>query len=215
MQMKHDLEAFSRDIVTLIKTSGDTGGSGDKSQKSLRENGFSVPTHRAVVSPLASDWGQDIAASGDRKSEHLQFVEARVPSVPTATTKFREGLADGGEDRAPGNWHAILAELEQQSCPVWMPPDRWSHVLSDTENFLTCWGSTAHSLGWTALDFFGVHPAAPAARFDVMGLLLLTQGGMVAVLTADAATIRRPAGSLLTYRRSVTAGAVLLSRVQS
>ena len=28
--MKHDLEAFSREIVSLIRRSGDTGGSGDK-----------------------------------------------------------------------------------------------------------------------------------------------------------------------------------------
>ena len=30
MQMKHDLQAFSREIAALMKTSGDTGGSGDK-----------------------------------------------------------------------------------------------------------------------------------------------------------------------------------------
>jgi hypothetical protein len=95
-----------------------------------------------------------------------------------------------------------------------MSPDRWNHVLSDAENFMTRWGSAAHSLGWTALDLFGVHPAAPAARFDVMGLLLLTQGSAVVALTTGAAMIRRPSGAVLTYRRSGI-GAVLLSRMQS
>ena len=50
--MMHDLEAFFRDIVTLIKTSGDTGGSGDKLKKSLPHSDFFVPTRQAEVSPL-------------------------------------------------------------------------------------------------------------------------------------------------------------------
>lgn len=52
--MKHDLQAFSRDIVALMKMSGDIGGSGDTSDKSLRHNDFSVPTQEAVVSPKTS-----------------------------------------------------------------------------------------------------------------------------------------------------------------
>jgi hypothetical protein len=115
---------------------------------------------------------------------------------------------------APPEWHAILAELVRPECPEWITTDRWQHVLSDAESFLTRWGSAAHSLGWTALDLFGVHPLAPGARFDVVGLLLLTQGGTVVALTAGAATIRRRAGSVLTYRRSPTVGAVLLSELR-
>lgn len=212
--MKHDLEAFSREIVSLIKTSGDTGGSGDTSKKPLQSKDFSVPTRRAVVSPLVSDWGHRNTASGDRKGEHLQPFAGGVPNVPTATTKFRGCLTGDAKDRAPADWHAILAELERQSCPDWLSPDRWNHVLPDAESFLKCWGSAARLLGWTALDLFGVHPLAPSARFDVMGLLLLTQGGAVVALTADGATIRRSAGSVLTYRRCTTPGAVLLSELR-
>src|SRR4051794_23336988 len=93
MQMKHDLEAFSRDIVGLIKTSGDAGGSGDASKKSLKNRDNSVPTPRAAVSPLESDWGHPVAASGDRKSEPLQSLAGGVPSVPTATTNLQGGRA--------------------------------------------------------------------------------------------------------------------------
>jgi hypothetical protein len=50
--MKHDLDAFSREIVSLIKTSGDTGGSGDTSSKPLQTNNFPVPTRRVAVSPV-------------------------------------------------------------------------------------------------------------------------------------------------------------------
>jgi hypothetical protein len=52
-----------------------------------------------------------------------------------------------------------------------MSHERWDLLLGDAENFLTQWGSTASALGWVALDLYGVHPVAPAARFDVMGFL--------------------------------------------
>jgi hypothetical protein len=91
--MRHDLEAFSRDIVALIKTSGDTGGSGDKSKKSLQDNDFFVPSRPASVSPLNSDRGHSNSSSGDRKGESLQSVAESVPSVPTAVNLDRvQGL---------------------------------------------------------------------------------------------------------------------------
>jgi hypothetical protein len=211
--MKHDLDAFSREIVSLIKTSGDTGGSGDTSSKPLQTNNFPVPTRRVAVSPLVSDWGHGVAASGDRKSEHLQPVVERVPSVPTATTNLQGGRIGEAEDRTPAHWYAILAELERQECPEWIIIDRWQHVLSDAETFLTRWGSAAHSLGWTALDLFGVHPVAPAARFDVMGLILGLKGAAVLTLTDTTATMRRASGAVLTYRRSDQTGAILLSEL--
>jgi hypothetical protein len=108
----------------------------------------------------------------------------------------------------------FLAELERQNCPDWLPPDRWNEVLSDAEIFLSRWGSAAHSLGWTALDLFGVHPTAPAVRFDVMGLMLLTQGGAVVALTADAATVRRGSSAALSYQRPAQSGAVLISKAK-
>ena len=49
--MKHDLEAFSRDIVSLIKTSGDTGGSGDTIEKLLEEQGHFCPHSSAQLCP--------------------------------------------------------------------------------------------------------------------------------------------------------------------
>jgi len=77
------------------------------------------------------------------------------------------------------------------------------------------WGQTAHQLGWTAADLFGVHPVAPAARFDVMGLFPLLHGGAVIALTEDAATIRRQSGATLTYPRSDRTGAVCITQVKS
>ena len=114
---------------------------------------------------------------------------------------------------APAEWHAILAELERRSCPDWLPPDRWNSVLADAENFLTRWGAAAHSLGWTALDLFGVHSLAPGARVGWWGLLLLIRGGEVVVLTDSAATIRHLSNAVLTFKREHQSGRILLSEL--
>jgi hypothetical protein len=58
-----------------------------------------------------------------------------------------------------------------------------------------------------------VHPFAPASRFDVMGLILLLQGGEVIALTDQAATIRRRSNAVLTYRRANQTGAVCITKV--
>ena len=111
--MKHDLEAFSRDIVTLIKTSGDSGGSGDKLKKSLRERDNFVPTRLQLVSPLKNEWGQPCAASGDRKTKQFESVTRSVPTVPTVPTHFRQGPDEPAAGAAPPEWYAILAGLER------------------------------------------------------------------------------------------------------
>ncbi|UPJ63520.1 hypothetical protein [Bradyrhizobium sp. 191] len=209
--MKHDLQAFSQDIVTLIKTSGDSGGSGDKLKKPLQHKDFFVPTRETHVSPLEIEWGQAAGSSGDRKTEQFKSLAQSVPTVPTATTRFEEGRAGEIGEGAPAKWHAILAELKRRDPVEWLPADRWQGILSDAESFLSGWGSAAHSLGWTALDLFGVHPIAPAARFDAMGLILIQNGGPILTLTASTTTMRRASGAVLTYRRPDQIGAILLS----
>jgi hypothetical protein len=52
---------------------------------------------------------------------------------------------------------------------------------------------------------------APAARFDVMGLVPILNGAAVLALTNVTATMRRPSGAILSYQRSERSGAVLLS----
>ena len=209
--MKHDLEAFSREIVSLIKMSGDTGGSGDKSRKLLPHKDFCVPTRQAAVSPLALDWGQAVSATGDSKSSHSEAVTEGVPSVPTATSYFRIAQPVEIEGDVLAEWHAILAALKRRGSADWLSHSQWLGLLSDAENFLTRWGSAAHLLGWTALDLFGVHPIAPAARFDVMGLIPILNGAEVLALTSQTATMRRVSGAVLTFHRPKYGEAVLLS----
>ena len=211
--MKHDLQAFSRDIAALIKTSGDSGGSGDKVDNSLQKKDYFVPTRETEVSPLKNEWGQPRATSGDIKAEQFESVMRGVPTVPTATTNFQQGRASQIEVGAPADWHAILVELNRCEPVEWLSAERWFEVIDDAEAFISRWGNAAEKLGWTALDLFGVHPTAPASRFDVMGLVLFINGGAVVALTDGVATIRRRSNAILTYRRSCQPAALLISEL--
>jgi len=83
-------------------------------------------------------------------------------------------------------------------------------LIDDGFRFLDRWGTNAASLGWTALDVFGVHPSAPAARYDVMGLVPLISGHDVVAITITSATIRRTSGAELVWLRRAQVGAVPL-----
>jgi hypothetical protein len=205
------LEAFSREIVSLIKMSGDTGGGGDKLKKPLPHGHLFAPTLQAAMSPPAFDWGHDVSAIGDSKSAHLEAVTEDVPSVPTATTYFRIAQPVEIEGSVLAEWHAILAGLKRRDPADWLSHEQWRGLLSDAETFLTRWGSAAHLLGWTSLDLFGVHPIAPAARFDVMGLIPILNGAEVLALTRQTATMRRASGAVQTYRRPKRGDAIVIA----
>ncbi len=71
----------------------------------------------------------------------------------------------------------------------------------DALRFLNEWAGQAHRLDWDALDLFGAHSTAPAARFDCMGLVPLLNGRPVLALTDDSAAIKAASGGSLTFRR--------------
>jgi hypothetical protein len=52
-----------------------------------------------------------------------------------------------------------------------------------------------------AVDVFGVHPQAPSARYDAMGLAFLIGGNEVVDVAPDRASIRHRSGKLLVYMR--------------
>jgi hypothetical protein len=218
--MKHrsvDMEEWSREMVALIKNSGNTGNSGNSPTNILNQKNKTVSSDPAEMFPVSEKWKHTNEAAGNNKVVYNQSLADPVSNVSNVSTISKQGQHGPDEPESggsPAKWHAILAELEARNCPERLSLERWEEVISDAEIFLSRWGSAAHSLGWSDLDLFGVHPIAPGARFDVMGLLLLVQGGAVVALTADAATIRRKTGALLSYRRPVAPGAILISAVQ-
>jgi hypothetical protein len=188
------------------------GDSGDNSAKTLEifviqpTTPVTTPTRPVVtvVTPYAavttvttsSDTGGDrggLAFSGE--------VQLLTPSVTTVTTVTT--------DNAP----LVEQAFERLKSMVPMKTfgaETWRQLLLDAETFFRRWSASAQLLGWRDEDLLGVHPSAPASRFDAMGLLLILQGGEVEELQSECARIRTQGGSLLVYREHRYAGSVML-----
>ncbi|OPH84129.1 hypothetical protein [Nitrobacter vulgaris] len=208
----HSFDDLADDISTLLKNRGYMGYRGYKLENTSRNNLVAVTPCRAPMLPLEIEGLQPSHLRGNNKSESDQLVVNGVTPVTPVTRYFEEGEAANADNDFPPEWLAILAGLKERASPDWMMPDRWEVLLHDADRFLGRWSSTAHAMGWTALDLFGVHPTQPARRVDVMGLLLLVQGGEVIALTAEGALIRRASGAVLRFSRP-SPGGVLLSEV--
>lgn len=207
--MMHSFEGLANEISTLLKNRGDTGDTGDKFEKSSRNNLVAVTPCRSPLSPLEIEGCQPVQSRGDSKGESNQTFACGVTRVTPVTRDFKQGRTAKTGGVIPSEWHAILAWLKEHERPDWIMPDRWEMLLRDTARFLDRWSSTARAMGWTALDLYGVHPTRPLVRFDVMGLLPLLQGGEVAALTEESASIRRPSGAVLRFPRPAPGGVLL------
>jgi hypothetical protein len=107
----------------------------------------------------------------------------------------REAIAiELGE--APLVYARALAAIQAHP-PADVPSERWQTFIDDAALFLDQWGKQAQRLGWTVEDLFGLHPRAPMARYDHMGLLWMLRGELVVALTSIEA---RLSGGLAHYR---------------
>jgi hypothetical protein len=74
---------------------------------------------------------------------------------------------------------------------------RWLLACIDADRFFYRWGQQAVDLGWTNEDIFALHPSAPLARYDAMGLAWLLQGRTVVSVSRNVALLSDD----LVYRR--------------
>ena len=204
----HNIEMLAADLAPFFKKGGNNGYSGNGSCKQLNLCDSAVTTRRGSVSPLRPGVVTDSESSCDAKSERSQPFNSGVTSV---ITRFEEGAAGSLPADCPAEWKAVWEELKRSEPPSWASAERWSELVADAESFLVTWGTTADRLGWTALDLFGVHPTAPTARFDVMGLIPILRGRSVCALTEKTATIDCKSGAKLTRYPPTGAGAVLIT----
>ena len=124
----------------------------------------------------------------------------------------RAALIEDGAG-VPREWAEGYAALDLSAPPEGFAPPTWRQLVDDGGRFLDRWGCEAAELGWSVLDVFGVHPLAPAPRYDCMGLVPLIRGGEVIAISSDRATIQTGTGALLTYLRRPRPGAVAVWEV--
>src|SRR6266852_1236428 len=98
---------------------------------------------------------------------------------------------------------AILAEALDPARPRGDATARhWRQFCADAVRFAEQgWLHRARAAGWSMLELFGCDRAAPFARYDHMGLVLMLNGGEVAGLTDRTAVIATPTGARQIYRR--------------
>jgi hypothetical protein len=99
----------------------------------------------------------------------------------------------------PVSWREALLALPSDAdpCPGWRP-DAWARVQAHPLDFIDRQGAEAERLGWMDVELFGVHPVVGVIQVDHCGALMLTVGGRVESVEAEAI---RYAGGLV-YRRS-------------
>jgi hypothetical protein len=120
----------------------------------------------------------------------------------SAADPATDRAAAGGDGRVvPAEWARHISLLKTGEPRLGMSPLHWSQFVRDARRFLAEWGAEAARLGWSAEDIFGVHPLAPEARYDVMGIVPLIRGSEVVAITERRATIRTPGGGHMTYYR--------------
>jgi hypothetical protein len=207
----HNLDTLAADLAPFFKKGGNTGYSGDEARKGLDFFDSAVTTSRGRLSPLAPGEVTRAQSSGDAKCEQSQPFTGAVTTVTTVTAAFEEHAAGSLADDCPSEWQAICEELKRSEPPSWASAERWRELVADAESFLAAWGKTADRLGWTTLDLFGVHPTAPATRFDVMGLIPILRGRSVCDLSDKTATIECESRAKLIFHRSTGAGAVFIT----
>jgi hypothetical protein len=211
----HDFETLAADLTPFFQKRGDSGGTGDSSSNHLNVYDFSVTTRRNRLSPVDLRVVTSAKSSGDPENERSQSFNKSVTTGTSVTTSFEQGPASALPADSPLEWQAICDELKRSEPPTWASAERWRELVADAEGFLAVWGKAADQLGWTTLDLFGVHPTAPAARFDVMGLILILRGRKVSALAEQTATIDCNSGAKLTFFPRTGAGAVLMTEASA
>lgn len=202
--MTHSCPDFATHVIGLLKNTGPSGPTGPTPANPFISLGKGGTTCAIKVGPVDFDWSQSCAATGPSKNSRKQLLTNSGTTGTGGTTNFNEGHAARISNDNPSEWYAILEELKQMSSPEWVGSERWFELIEDADAFLSCWAKAARDLNWTALDLFGVHPLAPASRFDAMGLVPLLRGGRVTALTDRTAMIRMPSWATLTYARMAT-----------
>jgi hypothetical protein len=100
----------------------------------------------------------------------------------------------------PADWIDGMERMRCRTCPTAINPKHWLELVKAGERVLD-WGEQAAALGWSALDVFGCHPAAPY-RYDCMGLVWMVTGADLKAMGPSIAALRTHSGRLITVSRS-------------
>lgn len=134
-----------------------------------------------------------------------------APDDPAEIVERAALMEDGGLPRA---WADGLARLA-----LMPPPEGWGRdwrtvrdgILRFADRLAADpWVTKAHRLGWTAVDLFGVDPAALAARLDCRGAATFVGDAEICLITADAIVVGTRSGARMRITKPTSSGGVPL-----
>lgn len=138
-----------------------------------------------IATPSVADGGdeQSVATVANRSSAP---EPAPTRGEKTLTVALVATVAGVCADTAISSYSQDLAMLDG-FCPI-EDRERWLQARRDARQFLHSWGERAYVEGWKPGDLFGLHPTAPLARYDHMGLLWILRG--IEIIELDALKAR-------------------------
>src|SRR5262245_29321704 len=170
-------------------------------------------------SPVTKDIGGDNpACEGDQEcSQFSQYSQGDLSDAdlgksasPGAVAEFArlpsgwaEQLGSLDATKPPRHWYPLhwLTELYGSPSSRRSPRLRWEMLVLDARNFARDWAITAHALKFEASEFLALPESIALAA-----PILLFGGGKAVGLDRQALTIRRPDGSLRSWRRIMVDG---------
>jgi hypothetical protein len=154
----------------------------------------------AASPPKSAGYTGYTGHTGYTPADTTRVTEEASKVVTPATDREKVAVGEVGKG-VPAEWAKRIALLKSGEPRLGMTPLHWSQFVRDARRFLAEWGAEAARLGWSAEDIFGVHPLAPEARYDVMGILPLIRGNEVVAISEHRAIICTPGGGHMTYYR--------------
>lgn len=105
----------------------------------------------------------------------------------------------------PQDWREGLVHLPRMAAPTRFSDERWALGVWWARKLAHEHGPAAFVMGWDAVDLFGLHPIAPACRYDGMGLaFLLHWGGTILSLDDERAMTKSVSGAVHRVTRGRT-----------
>jgi hypothetical protein len=153
---------------------GTTGTTGTAANKLATSMGYRDPVSARVVPGHISEREPATTENGNKNAKQIQRLGSEVPVVPAVpddrsrssnssiSRSFNPERAAIRHNRGtPRAWAEGTARLLDMPAPPTVTAWRWQVFIEDCYKFLDRWGTQAASLGWGAMDLFGMSTACP------------------------------------------------------
>ncbi|MPT49240.1 MAG: hypothetical protein E2598_12620 [Sphingobium sp.] len=129
------------------------------------------------------EMGKDAGDNRDDRDKRVS-EEANVPNVSNVLPPLAHNLLS--------EWTKGIASLNPDIPCGSYPPARWRQFIGDCHKVLDGFAMDAASIGWTAIDLFGVAREGACYQHPSGGLAWRLHGGNVIKIDADRALYRLP-----------------------